>query len=137
TSAPTASTTPMNSWPIRWPVSLSSIWLYGQRSLPQMQARVTRRRASVGSMMRASGTSSIRTSPAPYMTVALMHGTQAGDDSPCPTLSIQVVAGPQDDVRLPARGRWYDALGHPGSSDQRRRDARCAMEPVHGARALR
>ena len=42
TSAPTASTTPMNSWPIRRPVSLGSIWLYGQRSLPQMQARVTR-----------------------------------------------------------------------------------------------
>src|SRR6266542_1868359 len=39
TSVPTASTTPMNSWPMRRPVSLCSIVLYGQRSLPQMAAR--------------------------------------------------------------------------------------------------
>lgn len=55
---------------MRRPVSLRSIFLYGQRSLPQMAARVTTTRASVGSMMRASGTLSIRTSPAPYITVA-------------------------------------------------------------------
>src|SRR5258708_6071182 len=70
TSLPTSSTTPMNSWPIRWPASLGSIFRYGQRSLPQMQARVIVRRASVDSTRRASGTSSTRTSPAPYITVA-------------------------------------------------------------------
>src|SRR5918992_3419282 len=37
-----------------------------------MQARVTRRIASVGSTSAASGTFSTRTSPAAYMTVALM-----------------------------------------------------------------
>src|SRR5205085_8380597 len=44
--------------------------LYGQRSLPQMQARLTVTTASVGSMRRASGTFSMRTFPAPNMTVA-------------------------------------------------------------------
>jgi hypothetical protein len=62
------------------------IVLYGQRSLPQIAARVTETRASVGSCRRASGTVSTRTSPAPYMTVARMralkHGTPA-DDRPC------------------------------------------------------
>src|SRR5207245_2488685 len=47
-----------------------SISWYGQRSLPQMQARVTATSASVGSIRRASGTFSMRTSPAPYRTVA-------------------------------------------------------------------
>src|SRR3954447_16021258 len=77
TSAPTSSTTPMPSGPIDCPVSLRSIDQYGQRSLPQMQARVTRTSASVGSRMAASGTSSMRTSPAACMTVALMgpHGS--------------------------------------------------------------
>ena len=51
---------------------LGAIDWYGQRSLPQMQARVTLTRASVGSISRASGTVSTRTSPAPYMTVARM-----------------------------------------------------------------
>jgi hypothetical protein len=37
-----------------------------------MHARVTRKIASVGSTIAASGTSSTRTSPAAYMTVALM-----------------------------------------------------------------
>src|SRR3954469_9510529 len=77
TSAPTSSTTPMASWPIDCPVSPRSIDQYGQRSLPQMQARVTRTRASVGSRRAGSGTSSMRTSPAACMTVALMgpHGS--------------------------------------------------------------
>jgi hypothetical protein len=44
--------------------------LVGQRSLPQMQALVTRTTASVASMMVASGTFSMRTSPAAYITVA-------------------------------------------------------------------
>src|SRR4026207_2527756 len=43
-----------------------------------MQARVTVRSASVGSTIRASGTFSTRTSPAPYMTVARM--LLQGDD---------------------------------------------------------
>jgi hypothetical protein len=54
------------------PVAVGANSLYGQRSLPQMQARVTRTSASVGSMSRASGTVSIRTSPAPNMMVARM-----------------------------------------------------------------
>ncbi|RDJ93523.1 hypothetical protein B4Q13_21350, partial [Lacticaseibacillus rhamnosus] len=41
-------------------------------SLPQMQARVTRTIASVDSEIRGSGTVSMRTSPAPYITVAFM-----------------------------------------------------------------
>ena len=43
-------------------------------SLPQIAARVTATRASVGSTSWASGTSSTRTSPAPYMTVARIDG---------------------------------------------------------------
>src|SRR2546421_11538053 len=58
------------SCPIRRPVSVGSIDLYGHRSLPQMAERVTRTSASVGSIRRASGTVSTRTSPAPYMRVA-------------------------------------------------------------------
>jgi len=72
TSLPMDSTTPMNSWPMRFPVSLAGIELYGQRSLPQMHARVTRTRASVGRMILASGTVSTRTSCTPYITVARM-----------------------------------------------------------------
>jgi hypothetical protein len=70
TSAPMSSTTPIASWPMRWPVSLGAIDVYGHRSLPQMQARTTRMIASVRSITDGSGTFSIRTSPAPYMTVA-------------------------------------------------------------------
>ena len=62
----------MNSWPIRLPTSLRAIFLYGHKSLPQMQACVTRTSASVGSTSRASGTFSTRTSPAAYITVAFM-----------------------------------------------------------------
>ena len=43
---------------------------YGHRSLPQMQDRSTRTIASVGSRRTGSGTSSTRTSPAPYIKVA-------------------------------------------------------------------
>src|SRR5256886_1983132 len=57
---------------MRRPVSVGSKSLYGQRSLPQMQARVTRTSASVGSTIVASGTFSTRTSPARYMIVARM-----------------------------------------------------------------
>jgi hypothetical protein len=63
-------TMPIASCPMTRPLSVCSIVLYGQRSLPQMQARVTVTTASVGSIRRASGTFSIRTSPAPNMTVA-------------------------------------------------------------------
>src|SRR5215212_1009827 len=77
TSVPMVSTTPMNSWPIRFPVSLVGIELYGQRSLPQIHARVTRTSASVGSTMRASGTVSTRTSCAPYITVARIQYLQS------------------------------------------------------------
>jgi hypothetical protein len=63
----------MNSWPIRFPVSLCFIELYGQRSLPQMQARVTMTIESVGSMSRASGTVSTRTSLAPYIHNSCSH----------------------------------------------------------------
>jgi len=46
----------MNSWPIRRPVLVGSIDLYGQRSLPQMQERVILTMASVGSVSSGSGT---------------------------------------------------------------------------------
>jgi hypothetical protein len=39
TSAPTSSTTPIASRPMRRPVSMGSSSLYGHRSLPQIQAR--------------------------------------------------------------------------------------------------
>jgi hypothetical protein len=53
------------------------IELQGQRSLPQIHARVTRTRASVGSISRASGTLSTRTSCAPYITVARIESLQS------------------------------------------------------------
>src|SRR5918997_5280729 len=74
---PTSSTTPMASWPIDYPASECSIDAYGHRSLPQIQARVTRMIASVGSTIAGSATSWTRTSPAAYMMVALMHSSQA------------------------------------------------------------
>jgi hypothetical protein len=46
--------------------------LYGHKSLPQMHALVTTTIASVGSLIIGSGTVSMRTSPAPYITVALI-----------------------------------------------------------------
>src|SRR6516164_184796 len=70
TSAPTSSTTPIASCPITRPVSLRSIFWYGHKSLPQTHARVTRITASVDSTIFGSGTFSIRTSPALYITVA-------------------------------------------------------------------
>jgi hypothetical protein len=63
TSAPTASTTPMASCPRTLPVSLGSIDLYGQRSLPQMQACVTETRASVASMIRGRERSRLERHP--------------------------------------------------------------------------
>src|SRR5436190_17057148 len=72
TWAPTSSATPMNSWPIRRPPSAGSMFRYGQRSLPQIAAWVTRTSASVGSTTCGSGTSSTRTSPARYINVARM-----------------------------------------------------------------
>src|SRR3954467_1364563 len=71
-SAPTSSTTPIASCPMDWPVSDGSIAPYGHRSLPQMQALVTRTTASVGSSILGSATSCTRTSPARYMMVARM-----------------------------------------------------------------
>jgi hypothetical protein len=65
TSAPIASTTPTASCPSRRPLSACSRVLYGHRSLPQIAARLTTTRASVGSIRAASGTFSMRTSPAP------------------------------------------------------------------------
>src|SRR5947208_2541850 len=83
-----APTTPLASWPMRRPVSLYSIVLYGQRSLPQMAARVTTTRASVGSIRRASGTVSIWTSPAPNITVARIVS------SPPASSGLRVVENP-------------------------------------------
>src|SRR4051812_36930813 len=73
TSEPVSSTTPMNSCPIRAGSPADGIEPYGHRSLPQMQEAVTRTSASVGSLITESGTSSTRTSPAPYMVVARMR----------------------------------------------------------------
>src|SRR5581483_4535972 len=69
TPLPTSSTTPIASCPITRAPSLGCSVLYGQRSDPQIHARVTRSSASVGSRIVGSGTSSIRTSPAAYITV--------------------------------------------------------------------
>src|SRR4051794_12993856 len=73
TSPPTASTTPIASWPMRWPSTFGPP-LYGHRSLPQMQARMMRMTASVGCWTVASGTSAIRTSCAFGMMVARIIG---------------------------------------------------------------
>jgi hypothetical protein len=83
----------MNSCPIRRPVSVCSIWLYGQRSLPQTAARVTRTSASVGSIRRASGTFSTRTSPAPYITVARIRPTSRPRRSKRPSFSSLCLDG--------------------------------------------
>src|SRR5579872_2254877 len=84
TSLPISSTTPIASWPIGWPPGVSGRSLYGQRSLPQMQARVTRMIASVGCLITASGTFSIVTSRALCITVArilcfFLHGRFTAD----------------------------------------------------------
>ena len=63
TSGPVSSTMPMNSCPIRAGWSVGAMESYGHRSLPQMQAAVTRTSASVGSLTTESGTSSTRTLP--------------------------------------------------------------------------
>src|SRR5438067_3607965 len=79
-----SSTIPIASWPIDWPASLGSIDAYGHRSLPQIQALVTRRIASVGSRIDGSGTSSMRTSPAPRITVARIFTLPFCSKLPCP-----------------------------------------------------
>jgi hypothetical protein len=53
---------------MRRPCPEAGIDPYGHRSLPQMPERSTRTTASVGSRSVGSGTSSTRTSPAPYIT---------------------------------------------------------------------
>src|SRR3954447_14817209 len=62
----------MASWPIRRPSGVASRSWYGCRSDPHTHACVTRTSASVGSEIVGSGTSSTRTSPAPYINVAFM-----------------------------------------------------------------
>src|SRR5437762_7078969 len=110
TSAPTASTIPIASWPMRRGGSPGCISLYGQRSLPQMQARLTATSASVGSIRRASGTFSTRTSPGPYRTVAriaiyLSHSHRVA------RLLVQLRRGLDDigfiDLLSPVRGRDF------------------------------
>src|SRR4051794_1805022 len=81
TSEPVSSTTPMNSCPIRAGSPADGIEPYGHRSLPQMQEAVTRTSASVGNLITESGTSSTRTSPAPYMVVARIRGSPIGSGS--------------------------------------------------------
>src|SRR4051794_17315782 len=78
TSEPVSSTTPMNSCPIRAGPSAGDIEPYGHRSLPQMQEAVMRTSASVGCLIAESGTSSTRTSPAPYIFVARMKSSPIG-----------------------------------------------------------
>jgi hypothetical protein len=95
TSAPISSTVAIASWPITRPVSLCGSVLYGQRSLPQMQARVTRMMASVGSSILGSGTFSIRTSPAPYMTVARICRYLPASISGAAAYSSSVTCSPQ------------------------------------------
>src|SRR5205085_6070608 len=112
TSAPTVSTTPIASWPITRPVSLSSSVLYGHRSLPQMQAWVTRTTASVGSITAGSGTFAMRTSPAPYMTVARIElpPVLAGCGR-CRVLLVADVVAPRDDAALIV-GLLHGGVGH-------------------------
>src|SRR3954454_17622321 len=80
TSEPVSSTTPMSSCPIRAGPSAGDIEPYGHRSLPQMPEAVMRTSASVGCLTTESGTSSTRTSPAPYMLVARMKWSPIGGE---------------------------------------------------------
>src|SRR5882672_7802820 len=100
TSAPMASTTPMASWPIRRPMSLCSIVRYGQRSLPQMAARFTATKASVGSARRGSGTFSMRTLPTPYITVARMVAHLPVVSSDVARATQLRVAAPRENVLM-------------------------------------
>src|SRR3954469_9783977 len=121
TSLPIASTTPMNSWPMRFPVSLAGIELYGQRSLPQIHARVTRTRASVASTILASGTVSTRTSCTPYITVACISSLQfPARRSSCAVLLVGDVFHPLDRF----------AVEHLGNRDVRHRGCRRRAVPV-------
>src|SRR3954471_9473666 len=121
TSLPTDSTTPMNSWPMRFPVSLVGIELYGHRSLPQIHARVTRTRASVASTILASGTVSTRTSCTPYITVARMSHLQfPARRSSFAVLFVGHVFHPLDRF----------AVEHLGNRDVRHRGCRRRAVPV-------
>src|SRR5437660_560444 len=116
-----------------------------------MHARVTRRMASVGSTRVGSGTFSTRTSPGPYISVALIHSTEAGRDAVCPTLLFQVPAGPlsADDAALRSpRGRQERVARVPhleagedhagaGEPPDLRRQPACAGSPPRGGGAAR
>src|SRR6266571_5063509 len=89
------------------PVSLRSIDSYGQRSLPQMQARVTRTMASVGASMDGSGTFSIRTSPASYISVArILRKPPVGDG-----VSVHDERFRRSLTRRHSQGNIADAIG--------------------------
>ena len=79
TSAPTASTVPMNSWPMEPTVWDDTPRQY-QRSEPQTQASTTRTMASVGSWMVGSGRSATSIEPGPLKIAARM-GDSFGDGS--------------------------------------------------------
>jgi len=72
TADPTSSTTPTYSWPIGVGRVTASAPRQGHRSEPQMQEAVTRRIASVGSMIVGASRSTTRTSPGAYMTALRM-----------------------------------------------------------------
>src|SRR6478752_6841281 len=109
TASPLSTTTPANSCPITVPFSKPGVCpCSGKRSAPQIAAALTRTIASVGSSMRASGTSSTRTSPGAASTTAF---------TPAPLPSV---------VRHPAVGD-EQLPGHPagllgGKERDRRRD---------------
>src|SRR3954449_236271 len=129
TSEPVSSTTPMNSCPIRAGPSAGDIEPYGHRSLPQMHEAVMRMSASVGCLTTESGTSSTRTSPAPYMWVARMSCLQSR--FPCPAGKLVRAARC---VVLDRQGRGPCSGGGRTEGDARRaaeaggkRDARAVL----------
>src|SRR5271154_2892337 len=112
-----------------------------------MHARVTRTIASVGSTSCASGTFSIRTSPAPYITVALMAVTEAQAGRRAPDLDVDVVvrAGvePRDpllveriDDAVLSRTCLFDVGALEQSLQSARRRALLEVEPSQGARLV-
>src|SRR5689334_15907303 len=88
-----------------------------------MQARVIRRTASVGSSILASGTSSTRTSPASYITVARIgsgYRATAAENRRAPRF-VRLPSGTREQARREAEsraGRGAVAAEHPSSEWQ-------------------
>src|SRR3954464_7509540 len=123
TALPHSSTMPTPSWPMMVPGFIPAIVPRIMcRSVPQIALAVRRTIASVGSLIFGSFTSSRRTSPTPWNTIARMTGP------PCRLAPQGWRRGADDAIRLRARGP------PPASSQSAvgmRADARRPARPGH------